>query len=246
MATQQAEVNRLYGITFSHLTRAEPVAAFVSAQEVFALFPSLKGKFKLTKDGTIVRTFWSGKGGTAVKVGAIVVGGLVLRGLLGYFSVKVYARYAQNSLDEQFDEIRPQIEKDLRSQREVALTFVAAGEQAFAVTVIKIWTNSDFVTEQGTSMPRVEYLGLTISPKKKESHTSETKHYVGNSSDIDIYTTSTPVTFDNDFVEIYKDYQKALTWYLQRLTATTNDAERNNLQEEYRAVIDEMNRILKQ
>jgi hypothetical protein len=211
-----------------------------------AMFPSLKGKFKVTGDGRLVRTFWSGKIGSKIKAGAIVVGGVVFNNVLRFFAGKIYEHYAQQALDEQFDKIRPQIDKDIRSHKEEALKLVAAGRPAFAVTVIKIWTNSDFVTDQGTSMPVVEYHGLTISDTKKESKTSDRKFYIGNYNDTDVYTTSTPITFDKDFVDMYKDYLKQIAWYQEQIAATPYIAERQKLDQDLMGMIGDMRKILEQ
>jgi hypothetical protein len=245
MSTNKTAIQQQFRITFSPLSRKEVLGKFVRAEDVLAMFPSLQGRFKLTSDGRIVRTFWSGRPGTAIKVGAIVVGGIALRGLLGYFAAKVYAHYAQKALDDQFKEISGRIEADLRLHREEALKLLAAGLPAFAVTTIKIWTNSDFVTAQGTTMPVVEYHGLYISPVKLNTHGTDTKFYIGNSTDIDVYITSTPITFEKDFIDAYRDYLKAIKWYEDRISSTDLLAERVRLDRELMGMIGEMKEIIK-
>jgi hypothetical protein len=204
----------------------------------------------LTGDGKLRTSwFWQTKAGTTVKVGAVIAvgaGGLILRALLGYFAAQVFARYAEQSLNEQFAKIRTRIDDDIRSNRETAVKIAAAGLQPYAVTIIKIWSNSDFVTDQGTSVPVVEYHGLTISPKKTELHSTDRKHYAGSYTDIDIYTTSTPITFDKDLVEMYKDYQKEVASYEQRIKATQLHAERVKLEQELTSMNGEMRKILDQ
>jgi hypothetical protein len=245
---QNNDIQRQYNITFSPLSRRLPAGPFVSAEEVFALFPSLKGKYRVTVDGRLVRNFWSGKIGTGVKVGGMVVGGLLLRGLLGIFAAKVYAHYAQQALDRQFETIRAQIADDIGHWRnkEDALYLIAFGRQAFAVTVLKIWTNTDFVGGQGTSMPVVEYLGMTISDTKKENHTFKRDQYFGNYNDIDTYTTSSPMTFDKNFVELYKEYINEVAHLQDRIETTTSFREAGQLKAELMDMVSKMRMFLSQ
>ncbi len=174
------------------------------------------------------------------------MGGLAFKTLLGWAAAKIYAHYAQAAVDEQFDRILPKIENDIQSRKEDALKFLAMGRQAFAVTVIEIWTNSDFVTNQGTTYPMVEYHGLEISDTKKESHTSDRKLYFGNYNDTDIYTTSTSIILDKNIIDMYRYYLKQITWYQDQINAANGVAERQQLNRDLMLMMGDMKKILEQ
>lgn len=162
-------------------------------------------------------------GGTLVLFGV----GLLIQ-ILGNI---ILQKIERKILEKKLRDLQPRIETDVRARKQEALSLLANGKKAFANVQVKIFTVTSIDPEGPvTSMPGLEYHGVTISDKEiNRQGPMEWKRAVVDKWEYHPVTMSFAVTFPQEEVEAFSTYQKVLKLYDEELSQAKDPHERTRL-----------------
>ena len=225
-------VQKQYKIIFSPLTRKLSLGKFAKAEDVLAMFPSLKARYKVTADGRFARRII----GPGMRMAGLAIGHGAVAFVLAFVVGKILQRQIEADLKKSLEALvtmqEPAVRRDFNHHKETVLRLLADGKRAYATISYKVAGGiAMFMVEPGwaDSAPSNEYIGLRIVdapilavPDPRSGLWWRHVAYDRGGDMIapgamttpsDSYEVSVPVTAAPEEIEMYRWYRKEIEWY---------------------------------